>query len=75
MTPCEEMAAAMPKRPLNFALFAGDKYYPGGGWHDFKGSYNSLITAIEAVAGMSCDWWQVVDMSTGQIIHTGTRGY
>lgn len=63
----------MPKRPLDFGVFAGNKYYPSGGWYDYKASYTSLITALEAVAEMECDWWQIVDLRIGQIVKSGER--
>ena len=31
-----------------FALFAGDRYYPGGGWNDYVGTYPSLDDAYAA---------------------------
>ena len=31
-----------------YLLFAGDQYYPSGGWNDFKNSFHSLKEATEA---------------------------
>ena len=30
-----------------FLLFAGDNYYPEGGWHDFQGAFASIEDAEE----------------------------
>jgi hypothetical protein len=46
-----------------FLLFAGDTYYPGGGWDDFVGDFETVEAARNAAA--SCrDWWQVIDTAT-----------
>jgi len=26
-----------------YLLFTGDRYYPSGGWEDYKGRYSSLV--------------------------------
>ena len=54
-----------------FLLFAGDHYYPCGGWEDFRGAYGSLELAKEAAHTQACDWWHIVDVSAGWIV---TRG-
>lgn len=54
-----------------FLIFAGDSYYPGGGWRDFKGYAPTLEAALEIVANQSCDWWHV---SNGhEIVKSGGR--
>lgn len=53
-----------------FALFSGANYYPGGGWSDFGGTFD---TAARAIASMPSGpykpgWWHVVDLTTGKIV-------
>ena len=52
-----------------YLLFAGDTYYPGGGWSDYKGSFDTIEEAkTSALAGErwsaehihKFDWWQVI---------------
>jgi hypothetical protein len=52
-----------------FLLFAGDNYYPSGGWKDYRGSYASEEDAIAWLADQSFDWWHLV--SGGQIVRFG----
>lgn len=64
-----------------FLLFAGDQYYPSGGWQDFKKSFDTVLEAVKAAAGNTkdtdlrsgtWDWWQVVDLETGKMVDEGT---
>jgi hypothetical protein len=44
-------------------LFAGDDYYPRGGWNDYKGSYATFVEASaagRAMLGKSMDWYHIV---------------
>jgi len=58
-----------------YLLFCGDRYYPSGGWEDFKGSFNSIEDAIAAAQGFAethdsflvCDWYHVVDTQNPQL--------
>lgn len=45
-----------------YALFAGDNYYPMGGMGDFVGSFNTIEEALIAIDGK--DWWHVIDTDT-----------
>lgn len=56
-----------------YLLFAGDEYYPAGGWQDYRGRYNSLNEAIKAAGKLTWDWWQIVNLDTGKIILEETR--
>lgn len=56
---------------LQYVVFAGQTYYPGGGWDDFVGSWDDPNDAIKSIATDHYDWIQVVDIKTGQIIHEG----
>jgi hypothetical protein len=51
------------KRYLNFA---GDDYYPKGGWYDAGESHDNLQDAIEQA--YNNEWWHVVDLETGKIV-------
>lgn len=55
-----------------YMLFAGDTYYPLGGWEDFKGFYPSVESAKDALLAMDYkpDWWQIVE-SAGVVVHYG----
>lgn len=54
-----------------YLLFAGDQYYPVGGWDDFKGSFDTPDEAVDAIRhptepnGWRTDWWHVIDGTTG----------
>ena len=52
-----------PKDVKPFLLFAFDVYYPGGGWHDFEGSFATLAEALKATETLRYEKWQIVDLS------------
>ena len=53
-----------------YLVFGGAAYYPGGGWSDFVGAFDSLEeaqkTVLERTAGRplerKLDWTQIVDL-------------
>jgi len=56
-----------------YLLFAGMNYYPGGGWNDFKGAFETIEEAVAEVTQRQeqnntegWDWYHVVDTTTGQ---------
>lgn len=51
-----------------YLLFAGDKFYPAGGWKDFKGSYSSVADALVAALDFSPEWGQIVAKADGSIV-------
>lgn len=54
-----------------FAVFMGDIYYPLGGFHDFKASFDTLKEArvyIKAQKRSSYDWYHIVDIEQKRII-------
>ncbi len=57
----------------SFLLFAGDHYYPSGGWGDFQSAHDSLGEAFVAATlpisfpETSFDWWHVIDLSSGLV--------
>lgn len=53
-----------------YLLFAGDHYYPSGGWNDFIDSYATMEEVEKQWATLSnnkvYDWGHVVDITKGQ---------
>lgn len=56
---------------MSYLLFAGDHYYPSGGWHDFVDSFSSEDAAVKHAASLGNDWWHVV--CGGEIVASGNR--
>lgn len=54
---------------MRYLLFAGDHYYPCGGWEDFICAGDDM-EALKSTAGslLSNDWWHIVEISTLQIV-------
>jgi hypothetical protein len=57
-----------------YLLFAGDRYYPLGGFKDFRGSFTVVEAAVEYGRNETddFDWWHVVDLLDGTIVQSGT---
>lgn len=55
---------------IRYALFAGDEYYPGRGWEDFRQGFETLEDARTAAAaiGEKEDWWQIVDIHELKVV-------
>ena len=56
-------------KPLKrYALFAGEYYYPSGGWHDFCDSFDDVDAALKHLRENVTfkTWWHVVDLQTGE---------
>lgn len=55
-----------------FLVFAGDDYYPQGGWEDFRGMYDDFQSASERLDDLidqaDVDWGHVVDLEAGVIV-------
>lgn len=53
-----------------YLAFADDTYYPGGGWDDFIGDFNSKAEAFAAAKKNNehFGWWQVVDRDTKEFV-------
>lgn len=53
-----------------YLAFGGDQYYPGGGWDDFVGDFDSKAEALEAAknGNNKCGWWHVIDRDTKEEI-------
>lgn len=51
-----------------FLVFAGDHYYPKGGFNDLVGSKNTLEAAIELAKSQNTDWYQVIDIHLNSVV-------
>lgn len=53
-----------------FLCFAGNNYYPSGGWDDFQGAYPTVEAAVEKAESLEyCDWYHVVDATTLTVVN------
>lgn len=50
-----------------FLLFAGETYYPLGGWEDLRGDFDSIEDARDKLSGHD-DWYQIVDRHSGKVM-------
>jgi hypothetical protein len=60
-----------------YLLFAGDRYYPSGGWLDLAGRF-ATVDEAQTRAGFIRSgrhqleqddfWWHVVDLNSGEIV-------
>jgi hypothetical protein len=50
--------------PMNYALFAGDYYYPRGGLNDLVGQYETIEEAEAAVGERIVEWYHIVYLPT-----------
>jgi len=53
-----------------YGLFAGEKYYPSGGWYDLLGTFDTIPEALSAPRKF-VDWWHVIDFTLGVIVAEG----
>ena len=54
-----------------YLLFAGYKYYPGGGWKDFENDYDTIEEAENAGEEFTKEnytWYQIIDTTTKEEI-------
>lgn len=49
----------------HYMLFCYETRYPFGGWHNFKGSYDTLEQAQEAAGGKNA---HIVDRASGLVV-------
>lgn len=56
-----------------YLVFAGDNYYPCGGFKDFKGEFESLTAAFRYIAITPCEWYHVVEYESKAIVEYGVR--
>jgi|TARA_Y100000310_G_scaffold127848_3_gene127005 hypothetical protein len=55
-----------------FMLFSGYHYYPCGGFEDYKGSFETILQAMENVPDED-GWCQIVRHEDFKIVATGER--
>lgn len=55
-----------------FLFFAGDHYYPSGGWDDFQDSFETVEEInehwLKCLNEKLYDWGQIVDSQTGKMV-------
>lgn len=80
MTDFRDHILSQPKEPtvtiehrFRYLAFAGQHYYPHGGWEDFKGSAGDLHGARALCdehenGRYTHEWAHIVDMTTGKIV-------
>lgn len=52
-----------------YLLFAGNDYYPSGGWHDLKASFDDRPTDDQIVQlTREYDWWDLVDLIEFRVV-------
>jgi len=50
-----------------FMLFMGATYYPGGGWDDFAGWFDTYKEAVDHFKEkQTAEWFHVIDTNTGE---------
>lgn len=47
-----------------YLLFAGERYYPAGGWNDFQGSFGTPLEAAIYAVPCRFDWAHLIDSDT-----------
>jgi len=52
-----------------YLLFAFDTYYPAGGWHDYKGLFDTLQEAKEAGLRCGIDIFQIVSLEKLELVY------
>ena len=57
-----------------YLLFAGETYYPCGGWGDLQGVFGTPTAARREIESQTFpwDWWQIVDVETGSICESSS---
>ena len=53
-----------------FLLFAGDEYYPTGGWGDFISDFDTLEEVKKDILSgrFYKDWYQIVDTQNKEVV-------
>lgn len=57
-----------------YLLFMGAAYYPGGGWDDFAGSFDTPEEAAATWNKDENDWYDIVDTIIMKKITKGDNG-
>lgn len=56
---------------MKYLVFAGDNYYPSGGWDDYVDSTTSIEDALVLLLKVDRDWWHIVDKDSFKIVRSG----
>ena len=57
-----------------YILFAGDQYYPSGGWFDLHSTHATIKEALTEAANCGgFDWWHIVNAETLEMIEMGGK--
>ena len=56
---------------MRYFAFAYNTYYPAGGWDDLIGTFDTEIEALEAIANIHPDNWQIVDSTFMVVVRRG----
>jgi hypothetical protein len=51
-----------------YLLFGHDTYYPGGGWCDYLGTYDTIEEVMAYLARNRHENWHIVDTTTMAIV-------
>lgn len=58
-----------------YAVFTYSQYYPGGGWSDLHGLFDTVEEARSSVTGKEGDFADLVDLVEGEEIDSADLGY
>ena len=56
-----------------YLVFCCYKYYPSGGWEDFRFEADTLEECFEKLAIEVFDFYHIVDTNTREIVKAGSR--
>ena len=51
-----------------YMLFAGQEFYPSGGWSDFIDSFDSIDEARDCSRSGPFDWYHIIDSTNLETI-------
>lgn len=62
-----------------YAVFAGDTYYPDGGWNDFAGWADDPAEIADVLRAYAekwhgYNWCHAVDISKGEVVEISLEG-
>ncbi len=59
--------------PSNVLVFAGDHFYPSGGWGDYVGAAVDIVAAENLLrnSGEAFDWYQFISRDRHEVLDCG----
>lgn len=67
-----KVKAKASEKVKRFVLFAGRDYdHTAGGWREYVGDYDHLHEARGVGIASRMDWWNVIDLETGEEVANG----